>query len=108
MATIVMESAKVIEAATKMIANIKAERKTRDDKTIEMAMGFRRFSFKRGFYYMNREEAIYFVNHEGWTSSWGWSSYAWGTLDAAKKLLVLAQHGDPVTLNENDMENLML
>ena len=103
MATIVMESAKVIEAAQAVIDSIEARRAKIDEETIAKAMGSKSFSFKRGFYFMNREEAIYFVNHESWNSHWGWSIYGWGSLDSAKKLLKLAQHGDPVTLNEEDV-----
>ena len=103
-----MESAKVIEAAKTMINHIKAERKKYDEEVIAKAMTQKMFSFKRGFYKMTYNEAKAWVNKQNWCSSWGWSIYGSGTLSEAKKLLNLAQHGDPVTLNENDIENLML
>ena len=106
MATIVMESAKVIEAANNVIKNINAKRERLDHKTISHAMQQNMFSFKRWFYKMNREEAINWINNQGWTSSWGFSIYAYGDLSHANKLLKLAQHGDPVTLNEEDIRVL--
>lgn len=107
MATIIMESTKVIEAAAKVIAQIEAKRKEENEKTIHNAMTLAfRFSFKRGFYRMNREEAIQWIREQSTCGSWGFSSYAWGTLAEAKALLKLAQHGDPVTLNENDISVL--
>lgn len=106
MATIIMSAEKVIAACEKVINCIEARRTKIDEETIDNAKTLRMFSFKRGFYKMNREESIKWVNEQGWTSSWGWSIYAWGDLDHAKKLLVLAQHGNPVTLNEEDTKVL--
>ena len=34
------------------------------------------------------------------------SNYAWGDLSHAKKLLILAKYGNPVTLNEEDIRVL--
>ena len=103
MATIVMESAKVIEAATKVIASIEAERNRRDEEKISRMMGTRRGWFKK--FYPSRETAIKLLNCT--SDMWGWHSmYAWGTLGEAKALLKLAQHGDPVTLNEKDIDVL--
>jgi hypothetical protein len=100
MATIIVPSQKVIEAATKTIADIKAERKKRNEETIAKHLGKRAFSFRRGFYRMNREETIAWLDNN---IMFGWrSQYAWGDLEKAKKLLNLAKHGDPVTLNEED------
>lgn len=106
MATIIMESNKVIDAANAVINKIMAERDKRDEQTIVNAMGQKMFSFKRGFYKLNHAEAIVWINSQGFCSSWSFSMYAWGTLENAKKLLKLAQHGDPVTLNEDDIEVL--
>lgn len=104
MATIVMESAKVIEAAEKTIAHIMAYREKENEKEINSQMNTRSFSFRRGFYYMTRQEAIDYLNH---SDTWGWPCiYAWGDLDKAKALLKLAQLGDPVTLNEEDVRVL--
>lgn len=100
MATIVMESAKVIEAAKKAIADIRAERMTQDNDKIYRRMNDRAFSLFRGFYKMTTEEAIVWLDDR---HSWGWRSiYGWKTFEHAKNLLRLAQHGDPVTLNEKD------
>ena len=106
MATIIMDSLKVIEAATNTINKITAERDRRDNNVIDRMIfdtENRLFWFRR--YTPTREQAIVLCN----TSSdfWGWRSiYAWGTLDHCKKLLKLAQHGDPVTLNEDDIKAL--
>lgn len=106
MATIVMTSAKVIEAANNVINDILAERKKRDEAAIHNAMLKKCFSFKRmSSYYMNREQAIQYIN-DNYSSGWGFSYYAYGTLSDAKKLLKLAQHGDPVTLNQEDISVL--
>lgn len=102
MATITISAEKVIAACEEVIRVIQAERNKRDEKTINNAMNQRMFSFKRGFYKMNREESIKWIDEQGGFSSWGFSIYAWGELEHANKLLVLAKHGDPVTLNEED------
>ena len=104
MATIILESAKVIEACKNTIATIEAVRAKRDNRAITNRMAMKAFSFKRGFYNMNQEEAKQWINEQGSLSSWGWSYYAWGDLDHAKKLLLLAKQGDPVTLNEEDCQ----
>lgn len=104
MATIIMSAQQVIDAATKVIADIEAKRKKKDEDAIYNAIHYaRRFSFKRGFYRMNREEAIAWVHEQNVFGMWGFSAYAWGTLAEARALLKLAQHGDPVTLNQNDI-----
>lgn len=98
MATIVMSADKVIEAATKVIAHIEAKREREDESAIAEMMKTRFLGWK-GFYYPTREQAI----KELQSNTWGWRSmYAWGDLDHARKLLRLAKHGDPVTLNEED------
>lgn len=100
MATIVMDSQKVIEAAQAVIDKIEAHRLARDERAIAYRMASRSLGW-RGFYYPTREQAIDALNR---SDSWGWRSiYAWGDLDHAKKLLKLAHHGDPVTLNEEDI-----
>lgn len=102
MATIVMESAKVIEACEKTITAIVSERNRRDNETLIKLMQKTMFSFTRGFYKMNRQEAYDWLWSESCLSSWGFSYYAYEDLEHAKKLLKLAQLGDPVTLNEDD------
>jgi hypothetical protein len=95
-----MESQKVIEAAQAVIDKIQAHRLARDEKAIAKEMATRSLGW-RGFYYPTREQAIKLLDK---SDVWGWRSiYAWGDLDHAKKLLKLAHHGDPVTLNEEDI-----
>ena len=101
MATIVLTSEQVIEAANKTIARINAVRDKRDEASIQKAMQKRMFSFRRGFYRMEYEEAkawFYEVSYP--LGNWCRSYYAWGDLEKAKSLLRIAQYGDHVTLNE--------
>lgn len=99
MATITLPAAKVIEAAEKTIQHIKDTRKREDEEAIVETMAKRRLGW-RGFYYLNREQAIKYLDT---SDMWGWRSvYAWGDVAKAKDLLRLAKHGDPVVLNEND------
>ena len=102
MATIVMESAKVIDACEKTIASILSKRDAENNATLSRIMKEYRFSIKRGFYKMNKQEAFDWLCKQSWLSGWGFSMYAYADLDHAKKLLTLAKHGDPVTLNEDD------
>lgn len=107
MATIVLPADKVIEAATKVIADIMNERKKRDDDAIDNVIIYHKnFSFRKGFYAKTREQALEWISGQSPFSSWGLSIYGWDVLDSAKKLLKLAQHGDPVTLNEDDVNVL--
>lgn len=101
MATIVMESAKVIEAVQNTIACIEAERIARDERSIKNVMLQTRIGawFKR--YTPTREQAIKILDEDRWDFGWR-SGYAYAELAHAKKLLTLAKHGDPVTLNEED------
>ena len=105
MATIVMESAKVIDAALAAIARIEDERTLRDNQMIDRAMQpyklFGLFTIKEKTMY----EAIQYLDKR--CDMFGWRSmYAWGSLDSLKKLHKLAMHGDPVTLNEKDIDIL--
>lgn len=54
MATIIMSAEKVIAACEEVIRVIQAKRNKIDEETIQTAMNQRIFSFKRGFYKMNR------------------------------------------------------
>lgn len=101
MATIVCSAEKVKEAAEKVIAHILEKRKEYDEKAIANIMARpRKFFWTRKPNPYTREEAINFLNKSDF---FGWQSqYAWGDLEHARKLLLIAEHGDPVTLNEND------
>lgn len=101
MATIVMQSAKVIEACNRTIELIKCERTKRDEDAISRMMRCKRMGAWFKTYYPTREQALILLDTSDF---WGWrSSYAWGDGQHAKKLLRLAMQGDPVTLNEEDV-----
>lgn len=107
MATIQMSAQQVIDAANKTIAKIESERNRIDEITIARAMNLVfRFSFRRGFYRMTKDEAIDWLDQQECFGRWGLSIHAWSDLAKAKALLKLAQHGDPVTLNEEDVRVL--
>ena len=104
MATIVMTSMQVTKAAQEIIKAIETERTKRDEASILHAMRPRKFC---GFALKcrNREQAIKYLTE--YADIFGWQSiYAYGELDKAKGLLKLAKHGDPVTLNEDDVRVL--
>ena len=101
MATIVMGSTLVMQACNTTIERILTEREKRDENAIRRVMLSTRVGawFKR--YNPTREQAIKILDEKmeyfGWRSQMGC-----GDLAHAKKLLTLAKHGDPVTLNEED------
>ena len=98
MATIVCSAEKVKAAAQTTIDNITAIRKAEDERTIAKRMKQKRFIlFGRT---ITREEAIKDLTEDRW--SFYPYMYAWGDYEHAKKLLLIAEHGDPVTLNEED------
>ena len=101
MATIVMKAWQVIQACETTIAKIEAERLARDEKEIAIVMDTKYGWFKK--YYPTREQAINILKEAAPFLGWR-SCYAHGDLALAKKLLKLANRGDPVTLNENDVE----
>jgi hypothetical protein len=103
MATIQMDAKKVIEAAQAVIDQILAHRLARDERAIAQEMATRSLGW-RGFYYPTREQAIKLLDRSDF---WGWRSmYAGGDLSHARKLLLLAEHGDPVTLDQDDIQVL--
>lgn len=99
MATIVVPASKVLFAAAETIKNIKAYRKDKDKTTLaEAMMPTKLFGFTiKG---RSRDRAIAYLRE----NAWGWypSCYRYDDLQHATKLYLLAQHGDPVTLNEED------
>lgn len=106
MATIVMASSQVIEAAEKTIAHIMAERANKNEALIAEVMEEPRRSLLFRKFYYTREQAIeYIINLHRSRYSFP-SQYAWGDLIKAQNLLRIAQHGDPVTLNEDDVRVL--
>ena len=102
MATIVMPASEVIEAAKVVIARIKDVRYTRDEESIANVTprSFCGITLRP----RTRDEAIKYLR----SILFGhYPSVAYGVqLEQAQKLLKLAQKGDPVTLNENDIHTL--
>lgn len=103
MATIVLESKKVIEAARLTIAKIDAYRTSVDEERILKEMqGCTIFGYT--FFTKTKKQAIkYLTENDSWFFP---SIYAWGDYQKAKSLLKLAQQGDPVTLTEDDVNVL--
>lgn len=98
MATIVCDAAKVKAAAQATIDWIKAERKIEDEQKIAKRMKSKRFIlFGRN---LTREEAIKDLTYDRW-QFYPCVNF-WNDFEHAKKLLLIAEHGDPVTLNEED------
>lgn len=107
MATIVMSADKVIEAAETTIANIMSKRaednKQMEDYAIRNSIPGP-ISKLFGRKTLTREQVVENYCKDIW--AFYPSVHAWGDLEKAKNLLKLAQHGDPVTLNENDVRVL--
>ena len=107
MATIVLPAEKVIAAAENTIAYIRNERNGEDEEKIAEWMKPRKFLWFK-LRARTREEAINALDKhyaESWYGDWR-SNYAWCDLNKARALRKLAQHGDPVTLNEDDVRVL--
>ena len=100
MAHIVCSAEKVRESAIRVIKKIEDVRTKRDEKAIARVMENERVCWWMIWkpVGMTREQAIKWLDE---SDMWGWrSGYAGGDLDKAKKLLILAEHGDPVTIDE--------
>ena len=99
MAHIVCSAETVREAAQAAIKSIKETRTKRDEEAITNAMKNERVCCWKVWQPkgMTREQAIKWLDA---SDMWGWrSQYAWGDLQKAKLLLLLAEHGDPVTID---------
>lgn len=103
MATIVMSADKVIAAAETAIAYIQERRERENEHRIEYTM----FTESQPIFFgliprkqMTREDAIKLL--KSYKLSFFPSYYAWEELKKLEKLLTIAKHGDPVTLNEED------
>lgn len=107
MATIVMEASKVIEAADAVINSVHNEKIALDEKVIANAMKPQKRWFRNDIT-LTREQADEHLDKVARNNMFGsWRSQrGWGDLEKAKALRKLAEHGDPVTLNENDIEVL--
>lgn len=104
MGTITLPAVQVQEAARKVIAEILAVRKQRDSEKVQRYMQKRWFNFKRWFHYKTEQEVLEWLEAH---SFYGWlSEYRFHDYEHAQKLLKLALHGDPVTLDQEDVEVL--
>ena len=103
MATIQIQAWKVEEAAQLLIERINLEHERKDRESIREATEKLCFSFKRGFYHMNQEEALVYLLK---TDDYFPSCERWGISERVQGLLLLAKHGDPVTLNADDVQIL--
>lgn len=107
MGTIVMEAAKVIEAANAKIAYINVEREKRNAKMISNEIENSipgRIRKLLGCKSLTSDQAIKNLCNVMFGPYP--SRYAWGDLQKAEDLKRLAQHGDPVTLDQNDVRVL--
>lgn len=104
MATITMQASEVIEAANRTIDRIMKVRAEKDAAKVTKAMQ----PCKRMFFKQRTRSEQEAIAHLKETEGFPFypSCYAWGDLEKAKSLRKLAEHGDPVTLNENDIEVL--
>ncbi len=106
MATIVVPASVVTEAAKKSIENIEKYRIDENERMIETRLYNLNNSFlakllKKSF---TREQAKKSLIEDQWSD---YPSFAYGGhLRSLKKLAKLAEHGDPVTLNEEDVDVL--
>ncbi len=98
MSYISVEAEKVRIAAQSMIDHIESRRKEKDEGMITRKMCERKWLFWKGYY--TREEAIDILLGEEFTIFP--SCYAWGDLDKAEKLLILAQNGDSVMIDNEE------
>ena len=100
MAHIVCSAAGVEKAARAVISHVERERLRRDESAISANMMRKHFWTRKQY---TRDDAINHLNGD----FFGWrSTYAWRALEQANKLLLLAQHGDPVTIDEESAQVL--
>ena len=105
MATIQMQAQKVQKAAEKVLESIQQQRLKSDESAIKAKMKKRRFVSFCGFCYPSRDQAIIWLDEKAGTL--GWRSRARSHEKVvAEGLLLLAEHGDPVTLNAEDVQIL--
>lgn len=108
MATIQLPAEQVQARALGVIDSILQARKDKAKTMIEVQMrqpvsvGFLGFKKK----YMTEEEALNYLADFSYDFYLCQNVYAGNSLAKAKKLLLIAQVGDPVTLNEDDVSLL--
>lgn len=95
MSHITCSAEKIIEAANTAINEIMARRNARDEEAIANTMSKKHFWSRKPY---TREDAIKWLDRN--SDLFGWRSvYAWGDLEKAQQLLILAKHGDPVVID---------
>ncbi len=100
MSYITVPAEKVAAAAQDIIDHILRKRKARDEQAISKAMWRKKYRFFGPN--LTEQEAIEYCK-----GFFGFPSfYAWGDLDRAEKLLILAKHGDPVNIDADDAQLL--
>lgn len=103
MSYITVPAAKVLEAANRVLKRIEERRAKEDEECILKTMQEKTlYLFGRK---LTREEAIQRLR-DNYPYSRFPSFYAWGTKDRVSKLLILAQHGDPIVIDADDAEML--
>jgi hypothetical protein len=86
----------VLTAAKNRIKEIEAERMKRDEVEISRVMLMKHFWSKKLF---TRDEAINYLKSHGDFCGWR-SFYAWGTEETLRNLILLAENGNPVFVDE--------
>lgn len=101
MAHIVCSAKKVREAAQAIIDSINEYRSKMDEKAIVHTMQHKRVCWWKVWQPvgMTREQAIKRLDDVN--GIWGWRCHTgYGDMSKARRLLLLAEHGDPVTVDE--------
>lgn len=98
MSNITCSAQEVIESAESVIEKCRIERRKIDERTIQNAMKKVHFWTRKSF---TREEAIEWLDSS--SGFWGWRScYGLNRTDRCVELIVLAKHGNPVTITLED------
>lgn len=101
MATIVLDSAKVIAACKAKLELVQQKRKQEDEKTLEREMGKTYHTWYLKPYKPTREQAEKTLLSD---SAANYPSIrGWGSISRCEKVLAIAELGDPVTLTDEDV-----
>ena len=101
MSYITVSAEKVAAAAQNIINRIKKRRKEKTEAMIARQMTKFYFQLKWPFIsYYTREQAIEELLNHIWAVFP--SNYAWGDLDRAETLLIMAENVDPVNISNDD------
>lgn len=111
MAHISVSAEKVLAAAKEVIAHCEMTRLMRDENKLRKVMAVPRKPWYNPWahpHYMTREQAIAHLDKVAenmWVDSWH-SYYGTSYQVAAERLMLMAQHGDPVVLDEESTQIL--